>query len=437
MQVFLWVTFMYEFLASRVFNTPLLIQPGKLDVIADVLIKRMSGKALDEGFIKSEQQMINIGEGAQYKEAGYYVSDNIGVVDVFGSLVHRSSWLGAASGMTGYEGLAKKLDAMAKDPDVKAILMNVDSPGGEVAGAFDFADKVKQINAIKPIYALASDMMSSAAYLISANATKIIATQTAVIGSVGVVMRAMDMSAFDEKTGIKTTYIYSGDYKIDGNPHAPMSEDVKARFQADIDRIYNMFVDVVATGRNIERQDVIDTKAGTFIGRQAVVAGLADDVMSGEQLLATMKSQFSDNSINSFNAEQEKPIMAENEKDISADKAVDTEESQDNQPESSEENVKAERQRIAAITGCEDAKGREKLAQHLAFNTDMSADEAVAILAAAPSDSADASQSAFTNAMAKAEQEQPEVSDEEGKELNAEDQAVISALSNGVKKNIK
>jgi signal peptide peptidase SppA len=279
-----------------------------------------------------------------------------------------------------------------------------------VAGAFDLADKIKTVNEQKPVYALAADTMCSACYLLAANASKIIATQTSTIGSIGVVMKHVDLSGLDEKTGIKATYIYAGDHKVDGNPHEPLSEDVKARAQAGVDRIYNMFVDVVSQGRLMERQDVIDTKAETFIGSQAVKEGLADDVMSGEELLVIMNKQFNAYSNHSLIAERgDNPMADEKKENINLEEA---------KAEAAKEASKATANRIQAIMESEEANGRESMAKHLAYNTDMAAEDAVDMLKTAPVAVANP-ESPLDMAMANTEQ--PEVGSDDVQEPSKAD----------------
>ncbi len=146
--------------------------------------------------------------------------NGIAVLPVSGTLVSRTRALQPYSGMTGYNGIIARLQQAASDPMVDGILLDMDTPGGMVAGAFDCADIIARVRDIKPVWALANDMNCSAGQLLASAASRRLVTQTARTGSIGVMMAHSNYGAALEKQGVEITLIYSGSHKVDGNPTA-------------------------------------------------------------------------------------------------------------------------------------------------------------------------------------------------------------------------
>ena len=226
----------YRHLAERVFDTPLLIEPTKLQTIAEFMLTRMTGgMEANTDIADRERQDLT-------------VADGIAIVDVLGTLVQRNAWFNALSGLTSYEQLDAELKEAEARPDVNGILMVIDSPGGEASGAFDFADRVASLE--KPTWAIAEDIATSAAYLIGSSADKFYVTQSAITGSVGVVMAHIDQSGYDDRVGVKVTEIYAGKRKVDASRHKPLTEQGKRSLQSLVDRTYDVFVGHVTVGKN-------------------------------------------------------------------------------------------------------------------------------------------------------------------------------------------
>ena len=140
------------------------------------------------------------------------------------------------------------------DEDVSQIILNIDSPGGEVAGAFDLADLIYQARGTKPILAIANESALSAAYLIASAADKVYLTRTASVGSVGVMALHVDQSKAEEKIGLKYTAIYAGARKNDFSPHCPLSDEAFAAATEKVNATYDLFVKTVARNRGISRR---------------------------------------------------------------------------------------------------------------------------------------------------------------------------------------
>ncbi|HGU0831925.1 TPA: phage terminase large subunit family protein [Escherichia coli] len=171
---------------------------------------------------------------------------DIAVLPVSGTLVSRTRALQPYSGMTGYNGIIARLQQAASDPMVDGILLDMDTPGGMVAGAFDCADIIARVRDIKPVWALANDMNCSAGQLLASAASRRLVTQTARTGSIGVMMAHSNYGAALEKQGVEITLIYSGSHKVDGNPYSHLPDDVRETLQSRMDATRQMFAQKVS-----------------------------------------------------------------------------------------------------------------------------------------------------------------------------------------------
>jgi len=177
-----------------------------------------------------------------------------------------------------------------EDPSVKAVLFCVDSGGGAASGMFDLADLIFKARATKPTAAISDDACYSAAYCLASSAAKVFVTRTGGVGSIGVWSAHIDMSGFDKQIGIKVTYVFSGDKKVDGNPHEPLSGRAHDDMQAECDRIRQMFVEAVARNRGVDAQKLYDTEAGCFMAENSVPL-LADQVGTLDDALSYLRGQ--------------------------------------------------------------------------------------------------------------------------------------------------
>jgi HK97 family phage prohead protease len=205
------------------------------------------------------------------------LQDGVAILPVRGTLVKRGAYLDSMSGLTSYEALQGEFSSMMADPDVKAIVMDIDSPGGEVSGMFELAAAIAAARGTKPIIGIANDSAFSAAYCLASCADRLLVTDVGGVGSIGCYMLHMDQSGYDKEKGLKYTYIHSGDRKVDGNPHEPLSDAAAEQAQGEVDRIRQMFVQAVAKNRGVDAQALYDTEAATFMGNDGIPL-LADQV---------------------------------------------------------------------------------------------------------------------------------------------------------------
>jgi capsid assembly protease len=379
-------------IAARIFNTPLLIAEGKLDAIISGLGPRF-GLDVD---LPPAPAIYTTARGDRM-DPGYRVVGPVGVIDIFGVLAHRSQMTADSSAILGYQTIARQLDSALSDRSVESILLNIDSPGGEVAGAFELAAQIYAARSIKPIYAVASDLALSGGFLLASAASSLAITATGAAGSVGVITKHIDVSGALAADGVKITQIFAGKHKADGHPFGPLPKEVKADLQAWVDATYTLFVDTVAMHLGVDADMIRATEARIYQGQDAIDAGLAHRIATPDQILAELSAPFQNSRFGGLSMSADEKIYSQAELDREVAR-VTAEKLTEGQALARTE----ERERIAAIHGCPEAAGRLELASFLAMQTNTSPDEAKAILAKSPqtvSAPADTGDSEFKKAM--------------------------------------
>jgi signal peptide peptidase SppA len=260
-------------LASRLFGSPLAIEPGKLDIIVAAVVPRLlNGKA--SFFFDDDED----DDAPPPQRQSYDVTpDGIATLDISGTLVTKTGGMNAISGLTSYEQIYSDFFAALNDPRVKGIVWNIESPGGEARGMQDLADSLYSARGRKPVVAFAGPAYS-AAYLLASTANQIVIPRDAGAGSIGVLMLHLDESGADQQAGLKYTSIFAGARKNDGNPHEPLSDEARTRMQGFVDQQYALFVSAVARDRNMSPEAIRGTQALTYIGGDAINVGLADQL---------------------------------------------------------------------------------------------------------------------------------------------------------------
>ena len=279
-------------LAVRVFDEPLLIRPRKLYVILQAIGPRLGLTADDVELVAARMPMDDetdeLDDEARAGKPYDVTPDGIAIINVSGTLVKKASWMDAWSGLQSYEMIRAEFRDAVSDPLIRGVLLDVDSPGGEVGGLFDLAGEIFAARSAKPIYAAANDSAFSAAYALASSAERVFVTSTGGVGSVGVIAIHVDQSSFDEKIGRKYTAVFANAKKNDFNPHEPLSDSARDELQTQIDTLYDMFVGLVSQNRQMKAALVRNTEAGLFFGAKAISAGLADVVGTRDEALASM-----------------------------------------------------------------------------------------------------------------------------------------------------
>lgn len=329
------------------------------------------------------------GVSADQQAKPFAFAAGLAIIPVSGTLINRFG--GSYGYVTGYNFIRSQALAAQADPDVLGIVFDLNSYGGEAAGCFECSMDLAGIT--KPTLGIIDSNCYSACYAIGSAMDRLVATPSAGVGSIGVVMMHVDMSKALADAGYTVTFIYSGDHKVDGNPYQALPDDVKANLQANVDARRQEFAELVATNRGLDLKAVLDTEARSYRAEEALSLGLIDAIESPSVAVQA----FLDGLSGSTSPKRKDQPMSEKSTPGSDDQA------QAHATAAAEART-AERARISGIQTCEEAKGRESLASHLALNTELSVDAAKAILAASPTAAAAApapapAQNAFKAAM--------------------------------------
>jgi signal peptide peptidase SppA len=225
----------------------------------------------------------------------YDVVNGVAVLNVNGSLGKAFDIYMAIFGGSSTQELEAQLAEAIADDSVHSLVLNIDSPGGDVDGTQALADAVYAARQKKPIMALADGQMTSAAYWIGSAADEVfLAGDTTIVGSIGVVAFHADMSRAYEQRGVKVTEVKAGKYKRVGtSPYAPLSADGQQALQDMVDHFYSVFVDEVARNRGVSTETVISDMADgrLFYGQKAIDAGLADGFATLTALIAQLNER--------------------------------------------------------------------------------------------------------------------------------------------------
>lgn len=275
---------MYERIISYVMHTPWAILPDKLEAITGLLADRAAGRIFSADDIRAR-----IGGDPQPQPAASK-RGAVAVIPLRGVIAHRMGTLEESSGGMSAERFTKMVQQATADESIGTIVLDVDSPGGTVAGLGEAADAVYAARDTKRVIAVANATCASAAYWIASQAHEIVAIPSALdrsIGSIGVFTVHQDMSAALEKEGVKVTLIKAGKHKAEANPFEPLSDDLKAEIQASVDQAYAAFVKAVARGRGVATSDV---KGGYGEGKalsakDALAAGLVDRIATMDDVI--------------------------------------------------------------------------------------------------------------------------------------------------------
>lgn len=337
---------------------PLLVAPHASMAFASSL----AGARKPEEFDHSLDVAAVYGASVAPREEKTFAFDpgtGVAFIPVRGTLLNRFG--GAYSWATGYQAITQMAAAAAADPQVRAGVLDVDSFGGEAAGCFECAAGLRAAfrAAGKPLIAVVNSNAYSAGYALAAAADRIVLIPSGGAGSIGVVTMHVDYSKSLSADGIKVTYIHGGAHKVDGNPYQPLPDDVRADIQTRIDERYSAFVAHVAAMRGLSDQAVRDTEARMYGARDALALGLIDETNTAPEAYTAFVASLPATT-GSFQLEATVPDIDQ--------AAV----------------AGAERARIKAIITGAEAAGRTALANKLAFDTNMDAETAVALLAAAP-----------------------------------------------------
>ncbi|HFE7139453.1 TPA: S49 family peptidase [Salmonella enterica subsp. enterica serovar Newport] len=274
---------------SQATSAPLLLEPAYARVFFCALGRESGINSLhipgnNESLDQSDMALVTGDFMATGKPQArfYQVVNGIAVLPVTGTLVHKLGGMRPFSGMTGYDGVTARLQQAVSDPEVKGILLDIDSPGGQAAGAFDCADMIYRMREQKPVWALANETACSAAMLLAAACSHRLVTQTSRMGSIGVVMAHTSYAEKLKQEGIDITLIYSGAHKADLTPSQKLPESVHADYQQRMDEARKMFAEKVARYTGLSVDAVMATEAAVYDGQASNDAAGYLDFFKGQ-----------------------------------------------------------------------------------------------------------------------------------------------------------
>ncbi|EJS1626291.1 S49 family peptidase [Vibrio cholerae] len=395
-------------LITSAFNRPLALEAGYARTFFSALSQRLNnvqqlvdvdGSVLTASDMKKEAASFS---PRRSTERSYQVVNGIAIVPISGTLVHKYGYIRPISGMTGYDGVDYRIREALSDPEVKAIMLDMDTPGGMVAGCFDLADKIAEWRKVKPIWSLGYDMHCSAGQMIASACSRRLITQTGVAGSVGVIMAHTNIEKMLDQQGVEITLITAGSHKADGHPYASLPKEVKEKWQKELESNRQMFANKAATYMGVDVKQILATEAETYEGQAAVDVGFANEVVNGLDAIQIMSDHFKhskttvdmgaamsvvDPNVTSAaqpSATAPAPQPAASVPANDAASAPTQAPAQSASQEDSDTAAKAERARCMGILALPEAEGRRELAMHLASNTSFSVEEAKGVLAVAP-----------------------------------------------------
>lgn len=281
--------------SSRLFNAPLMLRPEKAEMLVAALVDRMGIQKLDriDGTSLSAAQLRQQAsdwmddEPASPARRQYTVEQRVARVPVDGTMVHKLGGVSPWSGMVGYDCLDKIIADAQANKEVGAILLDIDSPGGEVAGCFDFCRKLKRMGKSgggKPIIAFANEMACSAAYAIASSCDAVMTTQTGQVASIGVWTMQVDMTKGLSKNGVEVTMIRAGERKARGGSYETPDDETFAKLQGWVNETWDIFATLVSDNRPISKSAVMALEGDWFTGNAALDLGLVDAVDTPEAI---------------------------------------------------------------------------------------------------------------------------------------------------------
>lgn len=258
-------------------SSPWAILPEKLAAILELISLRAGG-----GRFSAEDIEARIGSPAPARQRERV--GTVAVLPLYGTIIPRANLMSEMSGGTSLQQWGAAFQAAVDDPEVGAILMDVDSPGGLTDGVPEMAAQIREARGSKPIVAIANTDAASAAYWLASQADEVVMTPSGMVGSIGVFAAHEDVSGQQEQDGVRTTLISAGKFKTEASPFEPLTEEARAAIQDRVDAFYSMFVADVAKGRGVPASSVTGGfgEGRVVTAAQAMKMGMVDRVAGFE-----------------------------------------------------------------------------------------------------------------------------------------------------------
>lgn len=279
-----------ELIMAEVFRTAWAIEPAYGERVLAMLGKWSRGESASDADIEAARATR---DARTARQSGSRAVRGIAVLPLYGTIAPRANLLMEYSGGTSCQLFGSLLREAVNDESVGQILIDIDSPGGNVAGVQELASEIMQARTQKPIIGIANHLAASAAYWLGSCCTELYASPSAEVGSIGVWTAHQDLSDAYAAAGVKTTLISAGKYKTEGNEFGPLAAEAKAFMQDTVDGYYRAFVAAVARGRGVSVEKV---RSGMGQGRclmadDAKAQGMVDGIISFAALVNDLQAR--------------------------------------------------------------------------------------------------------------------------------------------------
>jgi signal peptide peptidase SppA len=247
-------------------------------------------------FIAKMQADLRAASSDTQEDQHYLLSihEGVGIIDIKGSLISNGDEYSRYYGLVSYPEIRDALIEAAQNPDIKTILLNLDTHGGSANGVDNVSSTIDKINKeFKPVDAFTGGTMASAGYWIGSSARRVYSTRMASVGSIGVISIHFDQTKMMEGMGIKPTVFRAGQFKALGNPYEALDEKTTKVIQDRIDTLYDEFINHIALSRNASTTTVREKMAEgrDFFGFEALQVGMVDGITTLDDLVSKLISQ--------------------------------------------------------------------------------------------------------------------------------------------------
>lgn len=355
-----------------VVNSPWAITPDTLDTIVDIYTAHATGDRINLPEVEAR-----LGRPLNNEQRGYDVVNGVAVLPLHGVVAKRMNMFQAISGGISAELVARDFQQALDDPSVKAIILDIDSPGGTVDGTEELANLIHASRGTKPIVSLANGLMASAGYWIGSAADEVVvASSTTNVGSIGVVVQHIDTSVADAQRGVTRREIYAGKFKRIVSDNKPLDAEGEQYLQDRVDYLYGVFLGAVSRNLGISVEAALAMAEGKlFIGQQAIDIGLATRQATLDQLITELAGSTS-SPVKTHRAQATTGAQSNSEKPaMEISKELLEQEHADLVAAFREEGATAERQRILDVEA-QAMAGHEELVKTLMFDGKTTGPEA-------------------------------------------------------------
>lgn len=296
---------------------PWLIQQESLETILAIAQRQGDSAAVQTILRDRQPQALQAkpGERLEFTRTAW-ARDGVAVVPITGPVFRYANFFSDISGATSTQHIARDFNSALENPHVKAIVLDINSPGGEATGINELAKMIHAARGRKRVVAYGGGTMASAAYWLGSAAAEIVIDETAALGSIGVVMSYTDTDERDAKAGVRRVEIVSSqspDKRVN-----PGTDEGRAKVQAVVDDLAAVFVDAVAAHRKVKVETVLSDfgRGGVLIGQAAVKAGMADRIGSLEAVIAELAGSASTPKRNTTMSDQKGQVTVSSTDDL-------------------------------------------------------------------------------------------------------------------------